>query len=279
MSMSSKIIDITGQRFERLTVIRYAGLNKHQKAMWECKCDCGKTITVLGKCLRNGNTKSCGCYTSDRIREYSKVRWKTHGESGTRLHHEWTAMNQRCRNPNHESYANYGGRGITVCDEWAHSFTAFRDWALQNGYQDDLTIDRIDNDSGYCPSNCRWVDYKTQSRNNSRNVVITYRGETHCLTDWVDILGLNYKIMRARIVDKGWEPSIAFETPYGSNQNRKDEVLSYHGEERPLREWAEVLSIPYERLRNRLYVDKWDLEKAFSTPFREHKPYPKRTAK
>lgn len=158
-----KIIDITGQSFGRLTVIEHAG-SRDRKALWRCHCSCGQETIVIGKLLRSGHTKSCGCWRSDNW----FIQKQTHGESRTRLHRIWRGMKTRCGNPRCAAFPRYGGRGIRVCAEW-HQFEPFRDWSLGNGYADDLTIDRINNDGNYEPGNCRWTSHAGQSRNNPQN--------------------------------------------------------------------------------------------------------------
>ncbi len=158
--------DIAGQKFGRLTAIRRVGHRDGYGYLWLCRCDCGNETTVPVKMLRSGNTKSCGCLRKDKISSVSKK----HGESHkSRLYHVWVGMRQRCNDKNHKSYCNYGGRGITVCKEW-DQFSSFMQWALKNGYREDAeygdcTIDRINVNGNYEPSNCRWVNAAVQSLN------------------------------------------------------------------------------------------------------------------
>lgn len=165
--------DITGQRFGKLVVLKRIKNDKDGNAMWECRCDCGNLHVVMGSRLRKGQCRSCGCLQKEIVSKNSFI----HGMSGggkwerTSLYRSWNAMKQRCVNPNNAEYSHYGGRGISYCKEW-EDFSNFMKWALNNGWKSGLTIDRIDNDKGYSPDNCRWVTRAEQNRNQSRTHII-----------------------------------------------------------------------------------------------------------
>lgn len=196
-----KVEDISGQRFGRLTAIRYAGKSKGKQTLWECRCDCRKTVIVHQQNLKSGHTSSCGCYNS----EVASRALKTHGLSGTRLYTIWHDMIYRCYNDNHRSHKDYGGKGIIVCKEWKDDFETFRNWALQNGYKDNLSIDRIDSDKNYCPENCRWATDIQQANNTSRNLVFTVDGYTDTLSNLCRKYNVPYDTVYSRIYTGKWD--------------------------------------------------------------------------
>lgn len=210
--------DITGQTFNQLTAIELAGKTVEGRALWLCKCSCGQMTIVQGKYLRSGHTRSCGCLIGKHKgpislgRTHGMSNRRTHGMSKTRIYRIWQGMLQRCMNPNTPGYESYGGRGITVCETWQHDFEAF--------YKDvgeppsiHHSLDRIDNDLGYSPENCRWATQKEQTRNTRQNITITYDGRTQCISAWEEELGMRRCTLHVRIVQHGWSIERAFTQP------------------------------------------------------------------
>ena len=185
--------DITGMRFGRLVVIKYIG---NQNCV--CKCDCGTITTTRTDSVKRGSTRSCGCLRT----EMTKERSAKHGDYKERLYGIWSHAKSRCNNTNNTRYSDYGGRGIKICDEWNEDYARFKDWSLKNGYKENLTLDRIDNNGNYTPQNCRWATAKQQQRNTNRNRIITFNGESHCVPEWSEITGLPIETIRARLKRK-----------------------------------------------------------------------------
>lgn len=164
--------DITGQVNSGGVLAVCVEENRNGRYYWRFRCKCGKEFVGAGSDFTYGKLNSCGCERIRKVSQNATERNYRHGKKHTRLYRIWNSMKQRCGNPNAHAYANYGGRGITVCDEWIDDFSAFYNWAMQNGYSDKLTIDRKNNDKGYSPDNCRWATMKEQQnnrRNNKRN--------------------------------------------------------------------------------------------------------------
>lgn len=190
-----KLIDMTGLVFGRLTVTGKAEPDGNGLTRWTCLCSCGTSVTVRGQDLRRGRQQSCGCQKAEKT---ARRNYK-HGQKGTRLHRIWKNMKSRCYNPSVPSFKDYGARGIVLCDEWRESFAAFYQWATENGYSDDKSIDRIDVNGNYCPANCRWVTRAEQSRNTRQNHLIPTPWGLMCLTDAAKKAGISLSCLKQRL--------------------------------------------------------------------------------
>lgn len=201
--------DITNQRFGRLVALGPIG-RRDKHIEWLCHCDCGKTISASGKELRSGHTKSCGC----QKRDSTIKRNTTHGMSNQPIYETWQSMIKRCTNPNTRSYPDYGGRGITVCDEWRHDFQAFYSHVSQLPHYGEkrYTLDRTNNSLGYFPGNMRFATATQQGRNQRQTIILTHNDKTQCLADWAEELGLTYSTLYQRIY-LGWTTERALTTP------------------------------------------------------------------
>lgn len=196
-------VDLTGKRFGKLTVIEKVRMS-YAKYKWRCICDCGNEHFVNTYHLTHGDVKSCGC------EQYKAC--VTHGMAETRLYHIWCTMKARCYRETAQKYPRYGARGIKMLEEWKNDFQSFYDWSMANGYQENLSIDRIDNDGDYCPSNCRWADARTQANNTSTNVYIEYKGEIKTMSQLAREHNIKPSIVSRRI-KRGWDAERAIETP------------------------------------------------------------------
>ena len=190
-----KLVDMSGMKFERLEVLKRVMPSNPPR--WRCLCDCGCEIEVRGSHLRSGGTRSCGCLRSEK----SRVRMQTHGRAGTREHRVWQSVRSRCENANIPSYSNYGGRGIKVCERWK-SFTAFLE--DMGPCPDDRSIDRIDNDGNYEPTNCRWATRGEQANNKRNTRWVIYQGRRQTISQWAGELGMSRATLANRIYRKGW---------------------------------------------------------------------------
>lgn len=210
-------VDLSGRRFTRLTVLRRVE-NRGRDTMWLCRCDCGSEFRVSASHLKSGHTKSCGCYRTDVIIQQGHEN-ATHGMKCTKLYRIWSGIKDRCLNPDSVKYADYGGRGIAVCEEWRHSFVAFQNWAISAGYRDGLSIDREDNDGPYSPVNCRWVGRVVQANNKRSNRLLSFDGRTQTLTQWAADVGILPSTLRERLC-RGWSVEKALFTPVLKKRDR-----------------------------------------------------------
>ena len=192
--------DLTGKVFGRLTVIEFSHNGSNWSVYWKCRCSCGAYIVVRNNNLLSGNTKSCGCQKLDSSRAMCTV----HNLRRHPLYNVWAAIKQRCNNPQDKNFHYYGGRGIKLCDAWNNSFVDFYNWAIGNGYQKGLTVDRINNDGNYEPANCRLVYVIDQHNNTRSNRYLTYMGRTLTMAQWARELGIDYRRLQSRI-NLGWD--------------------------------------------------------------------------
>lgn len=200
------LIDLSGQIFGRLTVLEQTE-NKNGRVQWKCRCECGNIVPVQSGCLRDGHTKSCGCLCL----ELAIKRKTTHGMRNTPEYNVWTLMLRRCRNSNDDAFKNYGGRGITVCDEWQHDFMAFYKYVGKRP-SSKHTIERIRNNGNYEPGNVRWATRSEQNNNSRGNHKITIHGWTMNLGQWARFVGKSRQTISSRL-QKGWYPAKAIFYP------------------------------------------------------------------
>lgn len=188
--------ELISRKYGKLTVIEYAGTHTSpcgtKRNMWRCKCECGKEVIVAANNLKNGSTKSCGCWKYGKIKEHNT----THAGSKDRLYKIWLGMKRRCNSPKDKSYKRYGAKGIKVCDEWNNSYQSFKEWAYANGYDDSAefhkcTIDRIDNNGDYEPNNCRWVDMNVQANNTSKNHYVELNGVKMSIAEFSRVMNIS----------------------------------------------------------------------------------------
>lgn len=189
------MIDYTEKKYGYLTALEFIK-RENKKTYWKCKCDCGKEIIIPITYLTSGDTKSCGCYRKKVAKNNAKT---IHNMSKSRLYRIWIEIKRRCYNIDRENYKYYGGRGIIVCDEWKKDFMSFYNWAIKNGYKDNLTIDRINNDGNYEPNNCRWATIKEQNNNMRTNHYIYYENKKYTMSQFAEKYNIPYYIVKNRI--------------------------------------------------------------------------------
>lgn len=250
-----KKLDVNpGDRYSRLTIVKEVERKNKVRRRFLCQCDCGNTKEIDLCNLNNGNTSSCGCLWKEVISKSSV----THGLSGTRIYRSWAHMLGRCGNENDKRFEHYGERGIEVCEEWL-DFQNFYDWATENGYSDELTIDRIDVNGNYEPSNCRWATWKEQQNNRRNNRLITFNNETLTSEEWADRLGIDSGTIRYRL-SIGWTVKDALMKPA-----RKNKLISFKGRKQNINDWADELGFNKGLINKRLKLG-WGIEKALTTP-------------
>jgi len=187
------VLDLSGQRYGRLNVIVFAGLNKHSQSLWLCRCDCGAEKIIAGNRLKTNNTTSCGCVHREGLIKKNTHSAK-HNMTNTRLYHIWSTMKRRCNSVTNNMYYMYGAAGIRVCDEW-NDFVPFFSWAISNGYQENLSIDRINNAGDYCPENCRWANAHEQSANR-RNANAIIGVSRYSKSKWIAYITIKGKVLK-----------------------------------------------------------------------------------
>ncbi len=200
--------DLVGKRFGRLIVISREYKKNTKQTIWLCRCDCGNEILVAKQKLINHKTISCGCYRKEMV--------STHNMSQTRIYRIWIKMKERCYNQNHKFYKNYGGRGIRICEEWLNKKNGFinlYNWAIENGYEENLTIERIDVNGNYEPNNCAWITMKEQARNKRNTIILNFNNEEKTLIEWAEITGINKGVILKRINSLNWSIEKALTTP------------------------------------------------------------------
>lgn len=245
-----------GQKFGRLTVVGFQwvddGREQNPCWHWNCVCDCGKKVYgIRPRALKSGATLSCGCLKKEQDKKNIYGKRRTHGKSDTRLFHIWVKIKDRCLNEKCPAYANYGGRGISVCKEWM-SFEPFFDWAVNNGYEENLTIERKDVNGNYCLENCSWITKADQAKNKRTTRYVTVDCERMCLKDACEKLGLPYKAVHLRITKRGWSVERALSEPIHDNSDSMKRKCKEAG-------------LPYTTVLARI-KSGWSEEKALTTP-------------
>jgi hypothetical protein len=214
--------DLTGMRFGRLVVLGATGERGHRGWVWRCLCDCGNESLVITTKLRRGTTRSCGCGrgfhgpVSEEQRTHLREIHTVHGRHGTPIYHKWGSMRARCENPQNRGYKDYGGRGIRVCERW-QTFENF--YADMGDPPPGMSLERINNDGDYEPSNCRWATMSQQNRNKRGNRLLTDEGRTQCLTAWAEEVGICVPTLHCRL-SHGWSVHRALRTPLRGKADR-----------------------------------------------------------
>ena len=259
----TKLFDITGMKFTRLTVISRAANSKAGQTCWNCRCDCGNEVVVQGAALKDGHSKSCGCIKIEQtIAMNTKHGHTAKGISPT--YHSWTAMISRCTDANDAGFPAYGGRGIAVCPEWRD----FRNFLRDMGEKPDrMSLDRVDVDGDYEPSNCRWATATEQARNKRNNRRLTFKGETRLVREWADLYGLPVTSLMYRL-NAGWSTEDSLMKPSDAVSNKPDlRIIEHNGERHSMSEWSRRSGIKLTTFHYRLKAG-WTMDRILSSPTR-----------
>lgn len=245
-----KLIDLTGQRFGRLTVIKYIG-----KSKWQCKCDCGNIVNVCRGNLRSHGTQSCGCLQKERTSSANNK----HGFGNSKIYKIACSIIQRCTNPNNSAYPNYGGRGVRIYPYWRDNPGAFAKWLLDNGWYDGCDIDKDIKGNpempGYFPNTISFVSRVENMNHRRATRYIEYKGEQRSLTEWCKVLNLPYSTISNRYYHRRWrDPIKLFETPI---RVQTPINITYKGETKLLKDWCHELNLDYKQIYNRYHTLGW----------------------
>jgi hypothetical protein len=259
------IRDLTGFANNRWKIIRYAGsvpkTSGGRQHVWLLVCKCGNTMIGVASNIVSGISTSCGCQHSENL----AARNTRHGLSSRPEYQIWKAIWQRCTNPKHVQWADYGGRGITVCQRW-RGLKGFPRFLTDMGSRPKgYTIERRNNDKNYTPANCFWATRKEQNRNKRNNLMIKFQGETKCLSQWAEEKGIRQSVLYGRIVTQKWSTDKAFNTPIVSHPNR---FLTFNGKTQQVSAWAAETGIGKTTLKFRL-DNGWSVERTLTTPSRQ----------
>lgn len=245
--MSISINDVKiGDVFGNWTIVEILPKTVNYHKHFICKCVCGKTKEIDAYNVLSGKSTSCGCVRDLKTKE----RMTKHGQKQTRLYNIWCGMRERCNNPNSQAYKDYGGRGISICKDWQDDYMNFYNWSINNGYDEKLTIDRINVNGNYEPTNCRWATTNEQCNNRRNNIKITYNGKTQTLFQWCQEYNLDYRMILARYHNPNFQNKSIEELLFTPNQ--KQILITYNGETHTISEWSKITNI-----RHNVIFDRW----------------------
>ena len=256
----SKVVSLLGQKFDRLEVTKLIEKTSGGQLTWECKCDCGNTTKVLGKNLKRGATRSCGCLH----REIATITHTKHGHSKrgqvSRTYKSWRDMKERCNNPKNHAYKDYGGRGIQVCNSWLDEEVGFSNFLNDMGEcPKGMSIDRKNNNGNYEPDNCHYTTPRNQNNNRRDNVIVDYEGDKLTLAQLADKYGIKYKVLHDRLNRYGMSLKDAIE--------KSDKLIEFNNQQKTISSWAREIKVERRTLSRRLERG-WSIEDALTKPVR-----------